>query len=66
MSPIDSLRKGLDRLSQLDSLYKSEMPQPSSSLFEAARYHFNNPGKSFRAQLALSSGDALFRNQKDS
>ena len=66
MSPIDSLRKGLDRLSQLDSLYESEMPYSSSSLFEAASYHFNHPGKSFRAQLALSSGDVLFQNQKDS
>jgi len=66
MSPIDSFSKGLDRLSPLDSLYNSEMPHSSSSLFEAARYHFQNPGKSFRAQLALSSGRAVNQDKKDS
>ena len=59
MSPVKLVAKGLDRLSQLDSLYQQEMPQSDSSLFAAAQYHFQNPGKSFRAQLALSSGSAL-------
>jgi geranylgeranyl pyrophosphate synthase len=43
----------------LDALYQREMPQSDSSLFQAARYHFQNPGKSFRAQLALTTGLAL-------
>jgi octaprenyl-diphosphate synthase len=34
-------------------------------LFQAASYHFKNPGKSFRAQLALSSGIALGLNEQD-
>jgi geranylgeranyl pyrophosphate synthase len=66
MSPVDLLEKGLGRLSQLDSLYESEMPHSNSSLSEAARYHFQYPGKSFRAQLALSSGDAVNQDQQDS
>jgi octaprenyl-diphosphate synthase len=49
----------------LDALYQREMPQPDSSLFQAASYHFKNPGKSFRAQLALSSGIALGLNEQD-
>ena len=59
MSPVKLVAKGLDRLSQLDSLYQQEMPQSDSSLFAAAQYHFQNPGKSFRAQLALTSASAL-------
>ena len=35
------------------------------SLAQAASYHFKNPGKSFRAQLALSSGTALGLNEQD-
>jgi geranylgeranyl diphosphate synthase, type I len=49
----------------LDVLYQREMPHPDSSLFQAASYHFKNPGKSFRAQLALSSGIALGLNEQD-
>jgi octaprenyl-diphosphate synthase len=49
----------------LDALYQREMPQPDSSLFQAARYHFQNPGKSFRAQLALTTGLALGLNEQD-
>ena len=52
-------------LPALDALYQREMPQPDSSLFQAASYHFKNPGKSFRAQLALSSGIALGLNEQD-
>jgi octaprenyl-diphosphate synthase len=52
-------------LASLDALYKREMPSPDSSLANAARYHFKNPGKSFRAQLALSSGVALGLNDYD-
>ncbi|MGB1333699.1 MAG: polyprenyl synthetase family protein [Porticoccaceae bacterium] len=46
-------------ISQLDALYNSELPQDNSCLTVAAKYHFKNPGKSFRAQLALASGTAL-------
>jgi geranylgeranyl pyrophosphate synthase len=46
-------------LKSLDLLYQREMPTNDSSLALAASYHFQNPGKSFRAQLALSSGSAL-------
>lgn len=52
-------------LSQLDTLYKAELPQDNSSLTVAAKYHFKNPGKSFRAQLAMSSGIALQINHLD-
>ena len=52
-------------LSQLDTLYKAELPQDNSSLTVAAKYHFKNPGKSFRAQLAMSSGIALQMNHLD-
>ena len=31
MSPVKLVAKGLDRLSQLDSLYQREMPQSDSS-----------------------------------
>jgi geranylgeranyl pyrophosphate synthase len=41
------------------------MPNSNSSLAKAAQYHFKNPGKSFRAQLALSSGIALGLNEHD-
>ena len=63
MAPRNSVRK--EWISQLDALYKAELPQDSSSLTVAAKYHFKNPGKSFRAQLALSSGTALKINHKD-
>jgi octaprenyl-diphosphate synthase len=41
------------------------MPDAQSTLAPAARYHFQNPGKSFRAQLALTSGISLGLNQQD-
>ena len=66
MSPVKLVSKGLDRLSQLDSLYQREMPQSDSSLFAAAQYHFQNPGKSFRAQLALTSASGLNLDIQDS
>jgi octaprenyl-diphosphate synthase len=66
MSPVKLVAKGLDRLSQLDSLYQREMPQSDSSLFAAAQYHFQNPGKSFRAQLALTSASGLNLDGQDS
>lgn len=59
MSPTDSLKKGLIGLSALDSLLLNEIPHPTNGLHEAARYHFKNPGKYFRARLALRSGQAL-------
>ena len=46
-------------LSLLHALIRSEIPQEKNSLAIAANYHFKNPGKSFRAQLALASGAAL-------
>jgi geranylgeranyl pyrophosphate synthase len=46
-------------LSQIDNLLQSEMPKNNDSLAIAANYHFKNPGKAFRAQLAISSGTAL-------
>ena len=52
-------------LRSLNALYNREMPHSDSSLAKAARYHFRNPGKSFRAQLALSSGKALGLNEQD-
>ena len=52
-------------LTSLDALYQREMPDVNSSLAQAASYHFKNPGKSFRAQLALSSGTALGLNEQD-
>ena len=55
----------LQALTELDALYQQEMPHPDSSLAQAASYHFKNPGKSFRAQLALSSGAALGLNEQD-
>ena len=63
MSP--SRMNQIQALRALDSLYQREMPQQDSSLFQAASYHFKNPGKSFRAQLALSSGIALGLNEQD-
>jgi geranylgeranyl pyrophosphate synthase len=58
MSPIHiSNKKNL--LTELNALYKREMPYPQTSLAAAAEYHFKNPGKSFRAQLALCTGLAL-------
>ena len=52
-------------LSQLDNLLQSEMPKNNDSLAIAANYHFKNPGKAFRAQLAISSGTALNLDNKD-
>ena len=52
-------------VNQLDGLLHREMPHAASSLAEAATYHFKNPGKTFRAQLALSSGIALGLNERD-
>jgi geranylgeranyl pyrophosphate synthase len=52
-------------LKSLDLLYQREMPSNDSSLALAASYHFKNPGKSFRAQLALSSGAALGLDKTD-
>ena len=64
MSPTQ-IENRLNGLAQLDALYKREMPDAHSALATAAAYHFKNPGKSFRAQLALSSGSALNLNQTD-
>ncbi|MDG2502506.1 MAG: polyprenyl synthetase family protein [Porticoccaceae bacterium] len=64
MSP--SRMNQMQALRALDGLYQREMPHSDSSLFQAASYHFKNPGKSFRAQLALSSGIALGLNEQDS
>ena len=55
----------LNCLTELELLYKREMPDPQSSLAAAAHYHFKNPGKSFRAKLALTSGLSLGLNQQD-
>ena len=52
-------------LAELELLYKGEMPDAQSALAPAARYHFQNPGKSFRAQLALTSGLSLGLNPQD-
>ena len=57
MAPKISVQK--EWISQLDTLYNAELPQDNSSLTVAAKYHFKNPGKSFRAQLALSCGMTL-------
>jgi geranylgeranyl pyrophosphate synthase len=54
-----------DSLLELEHLFKREMPDSQSTLAPAARYHFKNPGKSFRAQLALTSGMSLGLNQQD-
>ncbi|HBO15206.1 MAG TPA: serralysin [Porticoccaceae bacterium] len=62
---IKNLVDNADSSSLLKALYRREMPQPDSSLYEAAAYHFNSPGKAFRAQLALSSGHALKLNAVD-
>ncbi len=64
MSPIN-ITHGLNLLVELNALYKREMPHPKSSLAAAAEYHFNKPGKSFRAQLALTSGLSLGLNTVD-
>jgi len=55
----------MNLLTELNALYEREMPHPQSSLVAAAEYHFKNPGKSFRAQLALCSGLALGLNSLD-
>ena len=64
MPPIKQTN-GLSLQTELTALYKQEMPQPQSSLAIAAEYHFKHPGKSFRAQLALSSGLSLGLNTAD-
>ena len=56
---------GSNELTELQALYQRELPDPNSSLAPAARYHFKNPGKSFRAQLALSTGYSLGLNRLD-
>lgn len=66
MSPTDSFQKGLAGLSEFDSLMVDEIPHPTNGLHEAARYHFQNPGKYFRARLALRSGQALNLALQDS
>ena len=63
MPPLRTIQS--QTLHLLDDLYRQEMPDPHSSLFKAANYHFNNPGKSFRAQLALSAGTALDLSEQD-
>jgi geranylgeranyl pyrophosphate synthase len=63
MSPINF--KEIKSLDSLDILYQRELPNNDSSLAPAANYHFQNPGKSFRAQLALSSGSALDLEEHD-
>jgi geranylgeranyl pyrophosphate synthase len=52
-------------LRSLNALYHREMPHAGSNLEQAASYHFKNPGKSFRAQLAFSSGAALGLGEHD-
>ena len=64
MSPT-KISNSLNLLTELNALYKREMPHPQSILAAAAKYHFKNPGKSFRAQLALSSGLSLGLNTLD-
>jgi geranylgeranyl pyrophosphate synthase len=64
MSPIHIPTK-MNLLTELKALYEGEMPHLQSSLAAAAKYHFQNPGKSFRAQLALSSGLALGLDRLD-
>ena len=63
MSP--SRPNQMQAFTALNALYQQEMPPADSSLFQAASYHFQNPGKSFRAQLALTSGTALGLNEQD-
>jgi len=67
MSPARFIKAtdGFNGLAELELLYKREMPNAQSTLAPAARYHFKNPGKSFRAQLALTSGISLGLNQQD-
>ncbi len=52
-------------LSLLDALFRAEIPAETNSLAVAANYHFKNPGKSFRAQLAFSTGEALNLDDKE-
>lgn len=63
MSPKKSIK--FQTTNCMDELLHREMPHPTSSLAQAARYHFNSPGKNFRAQLALTSGMALGLNELD-
>jgi geranylgeranyl pyrophosphate synthase len=60
-----TIKNNVLTLQALDTLYRCEMPNSNSRLTEAANYHFKNPGKYFRAQLALSSGVALGLNERD-
>ena len=64
MSPLN-ITNGLNLLTELNALYRQEMPHPQSSLAIAAEYHFNNLGKCFRAQLTLTSGSSLGLNTVD-
>jgi geranylgeranyl pyrophosphate synthase len=57
--------KVIKSLDSLDRLYQRELPNINNSLAQAATYHFQNPGKSFRAQLALCSGLALGVDEHD-
>jgi len=66
MSPTDSFQKGLAGLSEFGSLMLDEIPHPTNGLHEAALYHFQNPGKYFRARIALRSGQALNLALQDS
>lgn len=52
-------------LSSLYALYDRELSRTDRVLAQAASYHFNNPGKFFRAKLALSSGIALGLSKHD-
>lgn len=63
MSPINLSE--MQSLRSLELLYQRELPHMGSSLAPAASYHFKNPGKSFRAQLALSSGSVLGLDEHD-
>ena len=66
MSPIIRSRLGVEVfLNQLGDLYQRELPSRESGLLNAAKYHFRNPGKGFRAQLALASGAALRLHPRD-
>lgn len=66
MSPIIKTNiPNAEFLTQLDALYQRELPHLQSSLWHAASYHFKNPGKAFRAQLAYTSGTAFGSEQQD-
>lgn len=50
----------------LHALFRQELPEVGSALYRPAVHHFNNPGKLFRARLALSSATAVGLNSADS